>query len=65
MIICHLSNFDGCPISFHIENGGCVIRVFYGLYWRFCQSYNVLGLYLLVVREALNPLDVVAGFLSL
>ena len=61
MIICHLSNFDARPASFQIENGGYVIRVFYGLSSRFSQSYNTIGLYLLDVKVALNPLYVVVG----
>ena len=65
MIIRHLGNFDALPASFQIQNGGCVIRVYYGLSWKFSQSYIIEGSYLLDVKVALNPLYVVVSLLSL
>ena len=65
MIILHVGNFDAIPASFQIQNGGCVIRVYYGLSQRFSTSYNIVGLYLLDVKVALNPLYVVVALMSL
>ena len=39
VIITEVRNFfDARPGSFQIQNGGCVIRVCYGLSWQFSQS---------------------------
>ena len=53
------------PASFLIQNCGCVISGYYGLSSQFSQSYDIVALYLLDIKVALNPLYVVEVLLSL